>query len=65
MLIINSKEFTLALAKAGMTINELNDKSGVGKSTISKILKSETSVRPSILGKLAGALNVKVEDLIN
>lgn len=65
MLKINSDKFLLALAKSGMTTTELKDKSGVGRNTISKVINNETGVRPVIVGKLAKALNVQVEQIID
>jgi DNA-binding Xre family transcriptional regulator len=51
-------------AKAEMSTTELKEKSGVGGNTISKIMNNETVVRPAILGKLAKALNITVEELL-
>ena len=65
MLKINSNKFSLALAKAGMTTTELKAKSGVGRNTISKAMNSEINVRPVIIGKLAKALNVEVEQIVD
>lgn len=65
MLKINSDKFLLALAKSGMTTTELKVKSGVGRNTISKVINNETAVRPVIVGKLAKALNVQVEQIID
>ena len=64
MLKINRDKFLLALAKAEMSTVELQAKSGVGRNTISKIMNGETYVRPQLVGKLAKALNVGVEQLV-
>jgi plasmid maintenance system antidote protein VapI len=65
MLRISSDKFLLALARSGMTTTELKVKSGVGRNTISKIINNETAVRPVIVGKLAKALNVQVEQILD
>jgi plasmid maintenance system antidote protein VapI len=65
MLRINSDKFLLALARSGMTTTELKLKSGVGRNTISKIINNETTVRPVVVGKLAKALNVQVEQILD
>lgn len=64
MLKINTNKLLLALAKAGMTTIELKEKSGIGRNTISKIMNHDATVRPIIIGKLAKALNVTVEELL-
>jgi transcriptional regulator with XRE-family HTH domain len=65
MLKVNSEKFLLALAKAEMTTTELKEKSGVGRNTISKILNNVATVRPVKIGRLAKALNVPVEQIID
>jgi DNA-binding Xre family transcriptional regulator len=65
MIMVNRDKFLLALAKAAMTTTELKVKSGVGRNTISKIMNNEATIRPAIIGKLAKALNVQVEQLID
>lgn len=65
MIKIKYDKFLLYFAKAEMSITELKAKSKVGRNTISKIINGETSVRPSIVGKLAKALNVEVEQIVD
>ncbi|HEY5576414.1 MAG TPA: helix-turn-helix transcriptional regulator [Clostridiaceae bacterium] len=64
MLEVDYQKLLIALAKAGMTASDLNEKSGVGRNTISRIINHEGSVRPAIVGKLAKVLNIAVEDLL-
>lgn len=61
---ISYEKFLLALARSEMTTSQLNERSGVCRSTISKIMNGETTVRPSTVGKLAKALNVTVEQIV-
>lgn len=64
MVNVKSEKIIRALANAAMTTEQLKEKSGVGRNTISKMCNHDTAVRPYIIGKIAMALNVKVEDLI-
>ncbi len=50
-------------AKRGLSVRELEEKSGVAASTISKLEKGKRSPQPSTLGKLATALEVDVTEL--
>lgn len=65
MLRINHDKFLLALAKARLTTTELKNKSGVGRNTISKAINGNNPIRPVLIGKLAKALNVNVEQIID
>jgi plasmid maintenance system antidote protein VapI len=65
MLRINHDKFLIALAKSGMTTTELKIKSGVGRNTISKVINEDTLIRPALIGKLAKALNVDVEQIVD
>lgn len=65
MLTINRDKFLIALAKAEMTTLELKVESGVGRNTISKIINGGSNVRPDIVGRLAKALNVEVEQIVD
>jgi transcriptional regulator with XRE-family HTH domain len=65
MLEVNQNKFLLALAKAGMTTTDLEAKAKVGRTTISKIVNGNTKIRPALVGKLAKALNVDVEQIVD
>lgn len=54
----------LERARAGMTIDELSQKSKVARQTISRIEKGSTVPRTSTLGRIASALNIEVEKLL-
>ncbi|WP_286909680.1 helix-turn-helix transcriptional regulator [Clostridium sp. UBA1652] len=64
MLKIDRDKFLIAIARAEITTTELKAKSNVGRNTISNIINGKVYVRPVIIGKLANALNVSVEDLV-
>lgn len=61
---INRTKLTLAMANACMSINDLAKKSKVSRVSIGRFLNGKTEPKPATVGKLAKALNVKVENLI-
>lgn len=61
---VNKDKVILARAQAAMTVKELSEASTVAASTICKIEKGYIEPYPGTVGKIAKALNVKVEDLI-
>ncbi|MCL2463116.1 MAG: helix-turn-helix domain-containing protein [Defluviitaleaceae bacterium] len=60
---INPQKLSLALADTGQTLKELAEASGVSRATVSYI-NCGKSCRPDVAGKLARALNVPLERLI-
>ena len=62
---INQSKFLVAFAKSEMTTTELEATSNVGRTTISKIMHGDVKVRPAIIEKLAKALNVDVEQIVD
>lgn len=65
MITINTEKFLLALAESSSTSKEIAEKAGVSRVVVSKIINGrQLSARPQTLGKIAKALNVKVEDLM-
>lgn len=61
---IDNKKFSVALANSCLTLDELSSLSSVGRSTISRVKNGTQAATPKTLGKIARALNVKVEDLL-
>lgn len=59
----NVKKLLIAMAELEMTTNELCISTGISQSTISKF-KSGKNCKPEMFGKIAKALNVTVEELI-
>ena len=53
------------MANACITINELSKKSNVSRYTLNKYTSGKSNPKPATIGKLAKALNVPVEELIN
>ena len=61
---IDKKKYVLALANAALSGKEVSRISGVSEITISRIVNGVQLPRPSTLGRIARALNVRVVDLI-
>jgi DNA-binding Xre family transcriptional regulator len=61
---LNRKKLDLALASNCYNLRDLKQAAGVSNSTITKILGGRMPLQPKTLGKIAKALNVRVEDLI-
>ncbi|NBJ16644.1 MAG: helix-turn-helix transcriptional regulator [Dehalobacter sp. 4CP] len=55
----------LAMANSCMSMGELAVKSGVTETSIRRIKNCQMQPRPKTIGKIAKALNIKVEDLID
>lgn len=60
---INSTKLDVAMANACITTNELSKKTNLNHSTLTRI-KSGSCANPATIGKIAKALNVRVEELI-
>ena len=61
---INKEKLELALAKEMMDCKELSERVGITQESISKIRAGKQNPRPATVGKIANALNVSVEDII-
>ncbi len=64
-MIIDTKKYNLLLANNSMSVKELSELSGVAEVTLCRIRSGVQVARPQTLGKIAKALNCKVEDFIN
>ena len=60
---IDVNALMIEMARAKVTIKELSEKAEVSRSTIAAIKKGGM-VRPDIAGKLAAALGVSVNDIL-
>lgn len=61
---LNLKKLLLAMANACMTVSELADQSRLSRPALTKFTTGKSNPKPATIGKLAKALNVKVEELI-
>ena len=65
MLKIDSKKLLMAVSAAALTVKGAAEKAGLSVGLVSKMLNGHSvNVRPSTVGKLAKALECKVEDLL-
>jgi DNA-binding Xre family transcriptional regulator len=61
---INIKQLQILMANRIITINELAEKTKISRVHIGRFLSGKNTTKPATVGKIAKALNVKVEDLI-
>ncbi len=61
---LDLKKLKLVVISRGYSVNEIAEKAGLARQTISRLLNNEKSVRPSTAGKLAKALEIDVESII-
>lgn len=59
----NRERMEIAMARACMSMPELAEKAGMPRPTLNGVLCGR-NVRPATLGKVARALGVQVEDLL-
>jgi len=61
---INTRKYNLLLANKGMSVKDLAALSGVNEVTLCRLKNGSQTARPQTLGKIAKALQCKVEDFI-
>jgi transcriptional regulator with XRE-family HTH domain len=61
---INNEKLYVLMGNSCLTFGELSVKSGVSRVSINKFLKGKTDARPATIGKIARALNVNVQEII-
>lgn len=61
---LDLKSLKLEVIRSGYSINEIAERTGLARQTISKALNNEISVRPSTAGKIAKALEIDVKSII-
>jgi len=61
---LNRNKLLLAMANACITIGELAEKSGVSRTALTKFTAGKSNPKPATIGKIAKALGIKVQDLI-
>lgn len=62
---IDKIKMDIAMANKGYSAKELSEKCGVSQITIARLKKGVQKARPETVGKIAKALNVPVENLID
>lgn len=61
---IDVKKIVVARIRAGLSLVELAEKTGVNRTTLSKIEKGYQKPKAQTINKLVNALNIKLEDII-
>ncbi|MGN0687158.1 MAG: helix-turn-helix domain-containing protein [Oscillospiraceae bacterium] len=61
---ISKEKLEIAMGNALVTAKELSEQTGIAPETITRIKKGKQNPKPVTIGKIAKALNVKVEDLV-
>lgn len=61
---LNKNKLDVAMGNACLTLDAVASKTGVSITTLSRIRSGQQQPRPVTVGKIAKALNVKVEDLV-
>lgn len=61
---IDANKIRMAQANECLSVNELVKKTGLGRTTVSKIINGCTKLTVKSIGLVAKALNVQVKDLL-
>lgn len=61
---LDLNKLKLAQARACLSVNELVNRTGLGRTTISKILNGKVKATPKSIGLIAKALNIDVTEII-
>lgn len=61
---IDLKTLRVAMLNKGYSMNKLAEVSGLGKVTVSRVVKRGSTTRQETIYKMAKALDLKAEDLI-
>ncbi|WP_317853958.1 helix-turn-helix transcriptional regulator [Chakrabartyella piscis] len=61
---VNIQKLTVALANKCFSINDLAEQSNVSRISIGKLISGKVEPRTATVGKIAKALDCKVEDLV-
>ena len=61
---INNSKLEIAMGNAVIGTKQLSEMTGIAQETIARIKNGKQNPKPITLGKIAKALDVKVEDLV-
>lgn len=61
---INDNKFNIALANSGLTIKEVAERAGMSRARLSMVL-NQKRVTPQAVGRVARALGVRTEEIID
>ena len=63
-MVINKEKLQLAMANACMNITQLSEKADVSRFSLNAYANRTRNPKPGTVGRIAKALDVKVEDLV-
>lgn len=58
-------KLSLEIARSCLSIEQLSQMAGISRVTLQRLKNSRQEARPQTIGKLAKALDIKVEDLLD
>lgn len=61
---LNLNKLRVAQARACLSVNDLIDKTGLGRATISKTFNGKVKATPKTIGLIAKALKIDVSEII-
>ncbi len=61
---IDKHKLDIAMGNACLTFGELSTLSGVSRVSVNKFLSGRSNARPATIGRIAKALNVPVQEII-
>ena len=62
---LDLNKLKLAQARACLSVNDLVNKTGLGRATVSKTLNGKVKATPKTIGLIAKALNIDVSEIIS
>ena len=62
---LDLNKLKLAQARACLSVNDLVNKTGLGRATVSKTLNGKVKATPKTIGLIAKALNIDVTEIIS
>lgn len=62
---LDMRKIRIAQARACISLNDLVEKTGLSRATVSKTINGKISPTPKTIGLLAKALNVDITEIIN
>ena len=63
-MVINKEKLQLAMANACMNITQLSEKANISRFSLKAYENRTRNPKPETVGRIAKALNVKAEDLV-
>lgn len=62
---INLNKLKLVQARACLSTNDLVNRTGLGRATISRVINGKVKATPKTIGLIAKALNIDVSEIIS